>query len=134
MLILASCGKIPAPSVITPELSKKVSQSDYGDNPSTYSNILKNHLIKKLENHKDAKVEFVNEPQRMSIDHLGDTYSGYRVCLSVNEMKDGYYRGWRNHFFMINNDEVILQLMSVSLSALLKHSENYFLNNLLTNK
>ena len=115
MLILASCGKIPAPSVITPELSRKVSQSDYGDNPSTYSNILKNHLIKKLENHRDAKVEFVNEPQRMSIDHLGNTYSGYRVCLSVNEMKDGYYRGWRNHFFMIKNNEVTLHLYDSGL-------------------
>ena len=38
-------------------------------------------------NHEETKIEFVNEPQRLSIEHLGDTYSGYRVCLSLNEKK-----------------------------------------------
>ena len=64
----------------------------------------KKYLINKLPNHQETKIEFVNEPQKLSIDHLGDNYSGYRVCLSINEKQDGYYRGWRNHFFMINND------------------------------
>ena len=113
--LLVSCSNIPAPSIMSPELSRNVSLGGYGDNPSTYTNILKKYLIKELNNHKETKIEFVNEPQRLSVDHLGDTYSGYRVCLSINEKKDGYYRGWRNHFFMINNDEVTLHLYDSGL-------------------
>ena len=30
-------------------------------------------------------------------------------------MKDGYYRGWRNHFFMIKNNEVTLHLYDSGL-------------------
>ena len=74
----------------------------------------KKYLISELSNHEETKIEFVNEPQRLSIEHLGNTYSGYRVCLSLNE-KDGYYRGWRNHFFMINSDKVILHLFDSGL-------------------
>ena len=72
-------------------------------------------MINKLPNHQETKIEFVNEPQKLSIDHLGDNYSGYRVCLSINEKQDGYYRGWRNHFFMINNDQVTLHLFDSGL-------------------
>ena len=114
--ILVSCGKISAPSIVSPDLNmKKVSDEEYGASPLTYTNILKKYLISELSNHEETKIEFVNEPQRLSIEHLGNTYSGYRVCLSLNEKKDGYYRGWRNHFFMINSDKVILHLFDSGL-------------------
>ena len=32
----------------------------------------------------DAKIEFVNQPSRLSIEQMGDVYHGYRVCLSIN--------------------------------------------------
>tara|TARA_B100001027_G_scaffold197197_1_gene154520 strand:- start:739 stop:1560 length:822 start_codon:yes stop_codon:yes gene_type:complete len=114
--LLVSCGNIPAPSIVSPDLNlKKVSEGDYGSIPLPYKKILKKYLIKELNNHEETKIEFINEPQKLSIDHLGDTYSGYRVCLSINETKNGYYRGWRNHFFMINNDEVTLHLYDSGL-------------------
>ena len=98
--LLVSCGNIKSPSIISPDLNlKMVSDGDYGSIPLTYTKILKKYLIKELNDHKETKIEFVNEPQRLSIEHLGDTYSGFRVCLSINEKKDGYYRGWRNHFY-----------------------------------
>ena len=101
IFFISACGKISAPSIITPDYSQRVSEGGYGDAPLTYTNILKKYLINKLPNHQETKIEFINEPQKLSIDHLGDNYSGYRVCLSINEKQDGYYRGWRNHFFMI---------------------------------
>ncbi|MEC8085979.1 MAG: hypothetical protein VX096_03360 [Pseudomonadota bacterium] len=114
--LLVSCGNIKSPSIISPDLNlKMVSDGDYGSIPLTYTKILKKYLIKEFNDHKETKIEFVNEPQRLSIEHLGDIYSGFRVCLSINEKKDGYYRGWRNHFFMINNDEVTLHLYDSGL-------------------
>jgi hypothetical protein len=51
----------------------------------------------------------------LSIDHLGDSYSGYRVCLSINEQRGDYYIGYRNHFFLINNNKVQLHLYDSGL-------------------
>ena len=51
----------------------------------------------------------------MTIDHLGDSYSGYRVCLSINEQRGDYHIGYRNHFFMINNNSVTLHLFDSGL-------------------
>ena len=60
---------------------KKVSDEEYGASPLTYTNILKKYLISELSNHEETKIEFVNEPQRLSIEHLGNTYSGYSLPL-----------------------------------------------------
>ncbi|MEL0258153.1 MAG: hypothetical protein VW951_04180, partial [Gammaproteobacteria bacterium] len=51
----------------------------------------------------------------LTIEHLGDTYSGYRLCLSINEQRGDYYLGYRNHFFMINNNNVTLHLYDSGL-------------------
>ena len=114
-MLLVSCGKISAPSLISPTESTNIQKVSYGEAPSNYQKILKEHLIKKLKNYKTAKVEFINEPSKISIDHLGDTYSGYRVCLSINERIGDYYKGYRNHFFLINQEQVILHLFDSGL-------------------
>ena len=67
------------------------------------------------QNYKTAKVEFINEPAKLTIDHLGDTYAGYRLCLSINEQRGDYYIGYRNHFFLIQNDDVKLHLFDSGL-------------------
>jgi hypothetical protein len=114
-MLLVSCGKIPSPSLITPSENTNSQKVSYGKAPSNYQKILKEHLIQKLKNYKTAKVEFINEPSKISIDHLGDTFSGYRVCLSINERIGDYYRGYRNHFFLINQEQVILHLFDSGL-------------------
>ena len=114
-LLLISCGKIPSPSLITPSETSNSQKVSYGKAPNNYQKILKEHLIKKLKNYKTAKVEFINEPSKISIDHLGDTFSGYRVCLSINERIGDFYRGYRNHFFLINQEQVILHLFDSGL-------------------
>jgi len=114
-MLLVSCGKIPSPSLITPSESAYSQKVSYGKAPSNYQKILKEHLIQKLKNYKTAKVEFINEPSKISIDHLGDTFSGYRVCLSINERVGDFYRGYRNHFFLINQEQVILHLFDSGL-------------------
>ena len=72
-------------------------------------------MIKNLQDYKTAKVEFINEPAKLTIDHLGDTYAGYRLCLSINEQRGDYYIGYRNHFFLIQNDDVKLHLFDSGL-------------------
>ena len=112
---LASCGKIPAPSILSPSEDTNVQAVSFGVNPSNYQKILKDFLKSNLQNYQTAKVEFINKPSKIKIDHLGDTYIGYRVCLSINEKKGEYYRGYRNHFFLINNDSVVLHLYDSGL-------------------
>ena len=118
LLIMSSCSNIPAPSIITPSENRNIQKVSFGEEPKSYQNILKNYLIINLKNYKNAKVEFINKPSRLSIDHLGDTYSGYRVCLSINEKKGEYYLGYRNHFFLINNNKVDLHLYDSGLLAI----------------
>ena len=113
--ILSSCSSIPAPSILSPSESDRLLNVNYGSAPSNYQKILKDYLIRNLINHEDAKVEFINEPHKLSIDHLGDTYSGYRVCLSINEKRGDYYLGYRNHFFLINKNKVTLHLYDSGL-------------------
>ena len=92
IFIVSSCGKISAPSILSPSQNTNVKVS-YGGSPNdNYPKILKDYLKANLNNHKTAKVEFINEPSKLSINHLGDTYSGYRVCLSINE-KEGLLYG-----------------------------------------
>ncbi len=113
--LLSSCSSVPAPSILSPSKSEKLISVNYGSSPINYQKILKDYLIENLQNHELAKVEFINEPSKLSIDHLGDTYSGYRVCLSINEKRGDYYLGYRNHFFLINNNNVELHLYDSGL-------------------
>jgi hypothetical protein len=117
-ILFVSCGKIQSPSIISPSQNLNTHNVSYGQQPDNYKQILKEYLINKLQNYKTAKVEFINEPVKLSIDHLGDTYSGYRVCLSINEQKGDYYVGYRNHFFLINQGKVRLHLFDSGLLAI----------------
>ena len=115
LILLSSCSKIPVPSIIAPSENTNVQPVSFGEEPTNYQNILKNYLIMNLKNYKTAKVEFSNFPSKFSIDHLGNNYSGYRVCLSINETRGEYYTGYKNHFFMIYNNKVNLHLYDSGL-------------------
>ena len=115
LMFLSSCTQIPAPSILAPSANQDVMQVSHGKMPDNYQKILKEYLIKNLENYKSAKVEFINDPEKLSIDHLGDTYSGYRLCLSINVKKGEYYKGYANHFFMIKDGRVSLHLFDSGL-------------------
>ena len=117
-LLLVSCGTIKPPSIISPSQNFNTHNVSYGEQPDNYQQILKEYLINKLQNYQTAKVEFINEPAKLSMDHLGDTYRGYRVCLSINEQKGDYYLGYRNHFFLINKGKVTLHLFDSGLLAI----------------
>jgi hypothetical protein len=114
-LIVSSCGKVPVPSLLAPSENKGTQKVSFGEEPMSYQNILKIYLIKNLNNYQNAKVEFINKPSKLSINHLGNNYTGYRVCLSINEKKGEYYLGYRNHFFLINNNKVDLHLYDSGL-------------------
>ncbi len=115
LLFLASCSNIPSPSILSPSENFNLQKVNFGQEPKNYQKTLKKYLIENLTNYKKAKVEFINEPSQISIDHLGSTYSGYRVCLSINEKRGDYYIGYRNHFFLINNNEINLHLFDSGL-------------------
>ena len=112
---ISSCGKIPVPSMLAPSENRSIQKVSFGEDPVNYQTILKNYLVNNLKNYKTAKVEFINVPSKSSIDHLGDNYSGYRVCLSINEKRGEHYVGYRNHFFLINNGKVNLHLFDSGL-------------------
>jgi len=119
MFLLTSCAKslIPIPGGINPERSDNVQiNADYGQFPENYTKILKDYLQKNLSNHEDARVEFVNKPSKISIDHLGDTYLGYRVCLSINNKnRKGLYTGFKNHLLLLKDSKVMLHLYDSGL-------------------
>ena len=115
LLFLTSCSSIPTPSILTPEENRTSNNTDFGKYPDNYQIILKEYLMTKVSNHKESKVEFINKPQKISIDHLGDTFTGYRICLSINEKVDEFYRGFRNHFILIKNDNIELHLYDSGL-------------------
>tara|TARA_B100001093_G_C26794853_1_gene1000645 strand:+ start:113 stop:952 length:840 start_codon:yes stop_codon:yes gene_type:complete len=101
--------------MLSPSENMKAQKVSFGDEPLAYQNILKKYLIENLRNYKTAKVEFINAPSKLSINHLGSNYSGYRVCLSINEKRDEYYLGFKNHFFLINDNQVDLHLYDSGL-------------------
>ena len=112
---LSSCSKIPVPSIISPSENNNVLPVSFGEEPTNYQKILKDYLIDNLENSKTAKIEFINSPSKISIDHLGNNYIGYRVCLSINQKRGEHYLGYKNHFFLINKDNVSLHLYDSGL-------------------
>ena len=114
-LLVASCSNIPSPSLLSPSENKNLIKVNYGNEPNNFQKILKDYLISNLTNYKTAKVEFINQPSKISINHLGDTYSGYRACLSINIKRGDYYMGYKNHFFLINDNNVILHLYDSGL-------------------
>ncbi len=118
-LFLSSCarGIVPIPETFMPErYSGIVSENEYGKYPENYQKILKDYLINNLLNQSDAKIEFVNQPSRLSIEQMGDVYHGYRVCLSINSRNNkNIYTGYKTHLFIIKNDNVLLHLFDSGL-------------------
>ena len=116
---LSSCarGIIPIPDTIMPErYSGIVSENEYGKYPDNYQKILKDYLVINLLNQSDAKIEFVNQPSRLSIEQMGNVYHGYRVCLSINSRNSkNIYTGYKTHLFIINNNNVDLHLFDSGL-------------------
>ncbi len=115
LILLSSCSKIPAPVLFSPSENNNIQQVSYGAEPDNYQKILKDYLINKLEDSKTSKIEFINVPSKISIDHLGNNYVGYRVCLSINQKRGAHYIGYRNHFFLINDNKVSLHLYDAGI-------------------
>ena len=98
LILLSSCSKIPVPSIISPSENTNVQPVSFGEEPTNYQKILKDFLINNLENSKTARIEFINAPSKISINHLGNNYVGYRVWLSINQKRGEYYLGYKNHW------------------------------------
>ena len=119
VIILTGCSKslIPLPVSVMPERNTdRVSKSSYGVYPKQYQKIVKEYLQNNLINHEDAIVEFINKPSPMSISQMGNDYTGYRLCLSINSKNSkSIYTGYKTHLFIINNSDVKLHLFDSGL-------------------
>ena len=72
--------------------------------------------MNKLPYPDDARVEFVNKPGKLSINQLGNTYTGYRVCLSINARNQkNIFTGYKTHLFIIKDGVVSLHLFDSGL-------------------
>ena len=113
----SSKGLIPIPTNLLPELNTSPSSSaNYGSFPKEYQKLLQTYLKKNLTNPHNAKVEFVNTPRKISVTHLNDELYGYRVCLSIDQKNNkNIYTGFRNHFFLIKDELVIMHLYDSGL-------------------
>ena len=69
-VIVSGCSKLPAPSLISPTQNNNTQSVSYGIPPDNYQKVLKDYLIKNLKDYKTAKVEFINEPAKSTIDHF----------------------------------------------------------------
>jgi hypothetical protein len=116
---LGGCAKglIPIPDMVYPERNSSILSNElYGVYPDEYKTILKDYLMNKLPYPKDARVEFVNKPGKLSINQLGNTYTGYRVCLSINARNQkNVFAGYRTHLFIIKNGNIDLHLYDSGL-------------------
>lgn len=118
-IYLGGCSKgiLPVPQTVMPERSNKTfSPESYGEYPNNYQKILKKFLQEKIINHRDAMVDFINVPSQISINQLGNEFTGYRICLSVNaKNRKSVYTGYKTHLFVINNGKVVLHLFDSGL-------------------
>lgn len=116
---LTGCAKgvIPMPDMVYPERNPVIlSDESYGVYPDKYKTILKDYLTNKLPYPKDARVEFVNKPGKLSINQLGSTYTGYRICLSINARNNkNIFTGYKTHLFLIKNNDIELHLYDSGL-------------------
>ncbi|MED5275162.1 MAG: hypothetical protein VX864_02825 [Pseudomonadota bacterium] len=113
----SSKGLIPIPTNLLPELNTSPSSSaNYGSVPKQYQKLLQTYLRENLPNPHNAKIEFVNTPRKISVTHLDEDLYGYRVCLSIDQKNNkNMYTGFKNHFFLIKNESVIMHLYDSGL-------------------
>ncbi len=103
--------------MVYPERNPNIqSNQSYGTYPKEYKTILKDYLMNTLPYPDDARVEFVNKPGKLSINQLGNTYTGYRVCLSINARNQkNIFTGYKTHLFIINEGKIKLHLYDSGL-------------------
>jgi len=118
ILVFSGCAKslIPLPLNAMPEVNHNPNPSaSYGEYPENYQIILQNFLKNRFKDSSKVKIEFVSKPEKLAVSAMmGDSY-GYRVCLSVLDENRNKHRGYKNHFFLINNGKIKLYLFDSGL-------------------
>lgn len=101
-LVMVGCVKAPT--------TMEVNNADYGTYPTNYEEVIKAYLGNVLKDPYSAKVEFVKGPSTgWYAQFNGSKFFGYRVCAEINAKNSyGAYSGKNTHYFMINNERVIL--------------------------
>ena len=118
ILVFSGCAKslIPLPMNAMPEVNTNPNPSaSYGAYPENYQTILQDFLKTKFKDSSKVKVEFVSKPEKLAVSTITDEAYGYRVCLSILDESNIKRKGYKNHFFLINNGKVKLYLFDSGL-------------------
>ena len=118
ILIFSGCAKslIPLPFNAMPErIIDPAPSASYGVYPENYQIILQNFLKTKFKNSNKIQVEFVSKPEKLGVSTMVDEFYGYRVCLSTYDESETKKRGYKNHFFLINNGKIVTHLFDSGL-------------------
>ncbi len=101
-LALAACD-----TTVTKE---EMATADYGPAPVSYQDEIKSYLSLRLTDHKQAIVEFRNEPKQLyqrGTGIRGEQY-GWGVCVWVNDKnKQGAYDGYYPMSFILRNEKIV---------------------------
>ena len=118
ILVFSGCAKslIPIPNYAMPEVNRNPNPSaSYGEYPENYQIILQDFLKTRFKDSSKVKVEFVSKPEKLAVSTMTDEAYGYRVCLSVLDENRKKNKGYKNHFFLINNGKIALYLFDSGL-------------------
>ncbi|MFL2559655.1 MAG: hypothetical protein ACJ0QT_00670 [Gammaproteobacteria bacterium] len=119
MLVFSGCAKslIPLPMIAVPEVNVNPDPTaSYGAYPENYQKILQDFLKTKYKDSSKVQIEFVSKPEKLAVSTMTDNVYGYRVCLSIfDESSVKSKRGYKNHFFLINNGKIRLYLFDSGL-------------------
>ena len=118
IFVFSGCAKslIPLPMNAMPGINMDPDPSaSYGVYPENYQIILQNFLKTKYKDSSKVKVEFVSKPEKLAVSTMMDEVYGYRVCLSIYDENETKKKGYKNHFFLINNGKIITHLFDSGL-------------------
>ena len=102
LFALAACA--------SPVTKEEMATADYGPKPLAYQEEIKSYLGLRLNDPKDAVVEFRNEPKMLyqrGTPVRGEQY-GWGVCVFINDKnKQGAYDGFYPMSFIVRNEKIV---------------------------
>lgn len=124
LLLIALLGGCAELAPIPPA---PVTESDYGEKPENYQELITTYMARHLRDPDSAKYEFGGTPSRgwNSGNGMGRQY-GWFVCAHINA-KNAYggYTGLRRHYFLIKDGRVLLSEETGPRGSFQEHLVNH---------
>ena len=102
LLALSAC--------VSPVTKEEMATADYGPKPLAYQDEIRSYLSLRLNDPKDAVIEFRNDPHMLyqrGTPVRGEQY-GWGVCVFINDKnKQGAYDGFYPMSFVVRNEKIV---------------------------